>query len=77
VVLLDHSSPFASEPNVVAYYRHVLFTSDDPADATRHRTPGPISTTRIDEAFVHEMPEQRKGFVFAQAGVLAYTCERV
>jgi hypothetical protein len=75
VVLLDHSSPFASEPNVVAYYRHVLFTSDDPADATRHRTPGPISTTRIEEAFVHEMPEQLVRLVFAQADALAYACD--
>ena len=68
-------SPFASEPNVVAYDRHVLFTSDDPADATRHRTPSPISTTRIDEAFVHEMPEQLVGLVFAQADLVAYECD--
>jgi hypothetical protein len=77
VELPNLGSPFARKPNVVAYDRHVLLASDDPAGAARHRTPGPISTTRIDEAFVHEMPEQRKGFVFAQAGVLAYTCERV
>ena len=38
VELLDHSSPFASKANVVAYDRHVLFTSDDPTGATRHRT---------------------------------------
>jgi hypothetical protein len=38
VELLDHSSPFASKANVVAYDRHVLFTSDDPADAAQHRT---------------------------------------
>src|SRR5829696_1238308 len=75
MVLLDHSSPFASEPNVVAYDRHVLFTSDDPADATRHRAPSPISTTRFDEAFVHEMPEQFVGLVFAQADLVAYACE--
>jgi hypothetical protein len=75
VELLDHSSPFASEPNVVAYYRHVLFTSDDPADATRHRAPSPISTTRIDEAFIHEMPEQLVGLVFAQADLVAYACD--
>jgi hypothetical protein len=77
VELLDPSSPFASEPNVVAYDRHVLFTSDDPADATRHRTSCPISTTRIEEAFVHEMPEQLVGLVFPQADVLAYAGERV
>ena len=75
--LLDHSSPFASEPNVVAYDRHVLFTSDHPADATRHRAPCPISTTRIEEAFVHEMPEELVGSVFAQADLLAYAGERV
>jgi hypothetical protein len=75
VELLDHSSPFASEPNVVAYDRHVLFTSDDPADATRHRTPSPISTTRFDEAFIHEMPEQLVGLVFAQADLVAYACD--
>jgi hypothetical protein len=65
-------SPFASKPNVVAYDRHVVFASDDPADATRHRPPGPISTTRIDGAFVHEMPEQLVGLIFAQAAALAY-----
>ena len=67
VKLLDLGSPFASEPNVVTYDRHVLFTSDDPAGATRHRAPSLISTTRIEEAFVHEMPEQLVGLVFAQA----------
>jgi len=29
--------------------------------------PGPMSTTRIDEAFVHKMPEQLVGLIFAQA----------
>ena len=29
--------------------------------------PYPISTTRIDEAFVHELPEQLVGLIFAQA----------
>jgi hypothetical protein len=77
VELLDHRSPFASEPNVVAYERHVLFASDDPANATRHRAPCPISTTRIEEAFAHEMPEQLVGLVFAQADALAYAVERV
>jgi hypothetical protein len=72
VELLDLGSPSASKPNVVAYERHVLFASDDPADATRHRASGPISSTRIDEAFVHEMPEQLVGLVFAQAAALAY-----
>src|SRR5215211_511671 len=57
VELLDLGSPFACKPNVVAYDRHVLFAPDDPADATRHSSPSPISTPRIDEAFVHEMPE--------------------
>ena len=75
--LLDLGSPFASKANVVAYDRHVLFTSDDSADATRHRAPGLISTTRIDEAFVHEMPEQLVGLVFAQADLVAYACKRV
>src|SRR5215208_288290 len=75
VKLLDHSSPFASEPNVVTYYRHVPFTSDDPADATRHRAPSPISTTRFDEAFIHEMPEQLVGLVFAQADLVAHACD--
>jgi hypothetical protein len=75
VELLDLGSPFASKPNVVAYDRHVLFASDDPADAARHRAPGPISTTRIEEAFVHETPEQLVGLVFAQADVLAYASD--
>jgi hypothetical protein len=75
VMLPDLSSPFASKPNVVAYDRHVPFASDDPTGATRHRTPCPISTTRIDEAFVHEMPEQLVGLIFAQAGALAYACD--
>jgi hypothetical protein len=77
VELLDHSSPFASKANVVAYDRHVLFTSDDPAYATRHSAPSPISTTWIDEAFIHEMPEELVGLVFPQADVLAYAGERV
>ena len=72
---LDLGSPFASKSNVVAYDRHVLFTSDDPTDATRHRAPGPISMTRIEEAFVHEMPEQLVGLVFAQADLVAYVCD--
>jgi hypothetical protein len=75
VELLDHSSPFASKANVVAYDRHVLFTSDDPTGATRHCAPSPISTTRIEEAFVHEMPEQLVGLVFAQADLVAYACD--
>src|SRR5215212_4565237 len=75
VELLDLGSPFASEPNVVTYDRHVLFASDDPADATRHRAPCPISTTRIDEAFLHEMPEQLVGLVVVQAATLAYACD--
>jgi hypothetical protein len=69
--------PFAREPDVVAYERHVLFASDDSADATRHSSPGPISTTRIDEALVHEMAEELVGSVFAQADLVAYACERV
>jgi hypothetical protein len=69
--LLDLGSPFARKANVVAYDRHVLFASDDPADATRHRAPGLISTTRIDEAFVHEAPKQLVGFIFAQADLVA------
>jgi hypothetical protein len=73
--LLDLGSPFASKPNVVAYERHVLFTSDDPTDATRHRAPGPISTTRVDEALVHEMAEELVGLVFAQADLVAYECD--
>jgi hypothetical protein len=73
--LLDLGSPFASEPKVIAYDRHVLFTSDDPADATRHRAPGLISTTRIEEAIVHEMTEQLVGLVFAQADLVAYACD--
>jgi hypothetical protein len=75
VKLLDLGSPFASKANVVAYDRHVLFTSDNPADATRHRAPCPISTTRIDEAFIYEMPEELVGLVFAQANALAYACD--
>jgi hypothetical protein len=75
VELLDLGSPFACKANVVAYDRHVLFTSDDPTDATRHRTPGPISTTRIEEAFVHEMPEQLVGLVFTQADLVAYASD--
>jgi hypothetical protein len=63
VKLLDLGSPFASELNVVAYDRHVLFATDDPADAARHRTPGPMSTTRLDEAFVHQMSEQLVGLI--------------
>ena len=39
--------------------------------------PRPDKPTRIDEAFVHEMPEQLVGWVFAQAEALAYACERV
>src|SRR5215216_7622788 len=68
--LPDLGSPFASKPDVVAYDRHVLFTSDDPADATRHSSPSLISTTRIDETFVHKMPEQFVGLVFAQADLV-------
>src|SRR5215212_11876916 len=34
-VLPELGSPFASKPNVVAYDRHVLFATDDPADAAR------------------------------------------
>jgi hypothetical protein len=74
-VLPDLGSPFASKANVVAYDRHVLFASDDPANATRHRTPCPISTTRINEAFVQKLPEELVGLVFAQADALAYECE--
>jgi hypothetical protein len=77
VQLLDLGLPSASKPNVVAYDRHVLFAADDPVDATRHRSPCPISTTRIDEAFVHEMPEELVGLVFAQADLVAYAGERV
>jgi hypothetical protein len=72
---LDLGSPFASKANVVAYDRHVLFTSNDPADATRHCAPCPISTTRFDEAFIHEMPEDLVGLVFAQAELVAYACD--
>jgi hypothetical protein len=72
VELLDLGSPFASKANVVTYDRHVLFTSDDPTGATRHRASGSISTTRFDEAFVDEMPEQLVGLVFAQADLVAY-----
>jgi hypothetical protein len=75
VELLALSSPFVSRPNVVAYYRYVLFASDDPAYATRHSSPGPISTARIDEAFVHELPEQLVGRIFAQADAFAYACD--
>jgi hypothetical protein len=75
VELLDLGSPFASEPNVVAYDRHVPFTSNDPTGATRHRAPSLISPTRIEEAFVHEMPEQLVGLVFAQADLVAYACD--
>jgi len=75
VELPDLGSPLASKPDVVAYDRHVLFVSDDPANATRHRAPCPISTTRINEAFVHEMPEELVGLVFAQADLVSYTCE--
>src|SRR5918995_4813752 len=75
VKLLDLGSPFACKANVVAYDRHVLFTSDDPANATRHRAPCLISTTRIEEAFFHEMPEELVGLVFAQADLFAYTCD--
>jgi len=77
VQLLDLGLPSASKPNVVAYDRHVLFAADDPVDATRHRSPCPISTTRIDEAFVHEMPEELVGLIFAQADLVAYAGERV
>jgi hypothetical protein len=73
--LLDLGSPFARKANVVTYDRHVLFASDNPADATRHRASGLISTTRIDEAFVHEAPKQLVGFIFAQADLVAYTCD--
>ena len=31
--------------------------------------------TRLDEAFVHEMPEELVGLDFAQADALAYTCD--
>jgi hypothetical protein len=64
---LDFGSPFAREPDVVAYERHVPSAPDDPADVARHRAPCPISSTRLDEAFVHEVPEQLVGSVFAQA----------
>jgi hypothetical protein len=67
VELLVLGSPFAIKPNVVAYERHVPPASDDPADVARHRAPCPISSTRLDEAFVHEMPEQLVGSIFAQA----------
>jgi hypothetical protein len=75
VELLDLGSPSASKANVVAYDRHVLFTADDPAGATRHRAPGLISMTRRDEALVHEMPEELIGLVFAQADLVAYACD--
>src|ERR671920_1975539 len=75
VELLDLGSPFASKANVVAYDRHVLFTSDDPTRATRHRASGLISTTRIEEPLVHELPEQLVGLIFAQADALAYVCD--
>jgi hypothetical protein len=74
-VLGDLGSSFAHEPGVVAYDPHVLFASDDPTGAARHRAPGPISTTWIDEAFVHELPEQLVGFIFAQADTLTYACD--
>jgi hypothetical protein len=74
-VLGDLGSPFAREPDVVAYDRHILFASDDPTGAARHRAPGPISTTRIEEAFVHELPEELVGLVFAQADALSYACD--
>ena len=74
---LDLGSPFAIQANAVAYERHILLASDDPAGATRHRAPSPISTTRIEEALVHELPEQLVGLVFAQADALAYACKRV
>jgi hypothetical protein len=73
--LADLGSPFASKPNVIAYDRHVLFASDDPADAAWHRAPGSISSTRIDEAFVHQLPEQLIGSIFAQADLVAYACD--
>ncbi len=72
---MDLGSSFTSKPNVVTYDRHVPFAADDSADAARHRAPGPISTTRIDEAFVHKTPEQLVGSVFAQADALAYACD--
>src|SRR5919112_4795522 len=75
VELLDLGSPFASEPNVVTYNRHVRFTSDDPTGATRHRASGLISTTWLDEAFVHKMPEELVGLIFAQADLVAYVCD--
>jgi len=75
VELLDLGAPFASEPNVVAYDRHILLASDDPADVTRHRAPCPIGTTRIEKAFVHEMPKQLVGSVFAQADLFANACD--
>jgi hypothetical protein len=34
-----------------------------------------MSTTRIDEAFAHESPEQLIGLVFAQADLVAYACD--
>jgi hypothetical protein len=74
-VLDDFGAPFASKANVVAYDRHVLFASDDPADAAWHRAPGSIRSTRVDEAFVHELPEQLVGFIFAQADLVAYACD--
>jgi hypothetical protein len=75
--LLDLGLPFAIKADVVAYDRHILLASDDPAGATRHRAPSPISTTRIEEAFVYKTPEQLVGWVFAQADALAYACKRV
>jgi hypothetical protein len=74
-VLGDLGSPSASKANIIAYERHVLFTSDDPTEATRHRAPSPIGTTRVEEAFVHEMPEQFVGSVFAQADALSCSCD--
>ena len=52
----------------------VMFSSR-PTGATRHRALCPISTTRVEEAFVHEMPEQLVGLVFAQADLVAYVCD--
>jgi hypothetical protein len=36
-----------------------------------------LKQVEILAAFVHELPEQLVGLIFAQADVLAYTCERV
>ena len=75
IALPDFGSPFGSKSDVVAYDRHVVFAPDDPADAARHRAPGLISATRIDKAFVHELPEQLVGRIFAQADAFAYACD--